>query len=169
MPGFRQSALLLHGLSVSDQRWILERLAADDQKLLREHLAELKDLGIPADSSMLNNLGISADGSKLSPTQAAAAADMLMALKDEPIWLLKQVLSLENWHWKQAFLAGLTQGQKEKLQSLQIPALSVRAQISLRAYLIERLNGNQHEHADLRGESPVRRGWVSRILKAIKH
>ena len=112
MPAHRQSALLLHGLSQADQRWILSQLPQDDARVLRSHLRELKQLGIPADPSLAPAAAPAAPhagtGQDAAVVGRASAAVMQLALADEPAWMIAQLLALRPWPWRSAFLEGLT-------------------------------------------------------------
>lgn len=167
MSGYRQSALLLHGLHTTDQRWILDQLSKDDQEQLRSHLLELKQLGIPADRSTLANLGISETGGKLDELQAARAADMQLLLKDEPLWLVKQVLSMENWPWKPEFIAGLNHVQADKLQQMQLQPAVAKAQEILRSHLLQQLRNSRTENFNLPEDSIETPTRFERIMRAI--
>ncbi|MFZ6765894.1 hypothetical protein ACO0LM_02330 [Undibacterium sp. Di26W] len=167
MSGYRQSALLLHGLGVQDQRWILDQLSKDDQVTLRSHLAELKDLGIPVDRSMLANLGISETGGKLDALQAASAADMQLLLSGEPVWLIKQVLSLENWPWKQEYLASMTSAQADKLKHMQLPQPGPRARQSLRSHLLQELKLARNASFNTNEDEARPNSWSQRLLRVL--
>lgn len=151
MPGYRQSALVLHGLSEADQRWILARVEDDDQRVLGAHLTELKSLGIPADPA-LTEAAASASATMgptnssrrpiaADPLMTASAAQVGIALADEPIWLVRQVLALEDWPWRQEFLASLAPGRRERLTPTNGAPISVSGKLAecLRAHLSSRL------------------------------
>ncbi|MES2933120.1 MAG: hypothetical protein V4805_06500 [Pseudomonadota bacterium] len=125
MPWHRQSALLLHGIQKRDQSWILARLAEEDQHIVRKHLAELHSLGIPVDPTLIDaaTSGASAptfiaplqQGGLTDLVARASAVHMHALLADEPVWLVRHVLALDQWSWQQDFLATLTPGQRERL------------------------------------------------------
>jgi hypothetical protein len=130
MPAHRQSALLLHGLSQADQRWILAQLPRDDASVLRGHLRELKQLGIPADPSLAPSsapAGAHAGAELDAATLArASAAGMQLALSDEPAWLVAQLLAVRPWPWRAAFLDGLAPERRGAITSAIATASSAR-------------------------------------------
>jgi hypothetical protein len=140
MSGHRQSALLLHGLDRADQRWIMARLGQADARILDGHLAELRQLGIPADPALAARRG-DGDGAE-AVVRGASAAAIALLLADEPVWMVRQVLALGDWPWRDAYLAGLGQHQRERLAAgVPIPALAGQAGAELLAALATRLAG----------------------------
>jgi hypothetical protein len=145
MPQHRQSALLLHGLAEADRRWILARLPNEDQQILDAHLSELKSLGIPADPVLLDTAMVAARaprrGVVADPLQRASASQMQALLAEEPVWLVRHVLALEAWPWKQDFLAAQNANRRERLLAAgQSPAAAgSKVAERLRAQLTQRL------------------------------
>ncbi len=164
MSKHRQSALLLHGLSDADQRWILARLAAEDQRILGEHLSELKSLGIPADRVLIDDATgdtVASDSTKpvqphvaADPLHAASAAQMRALLANEPAWLVRQVLALDNWAWRPDYLAALNAAERERLRVTGETPLVAGSKVAerLRAQLVLRLAGIDLKHP---GDRPV--------------
>ncbi len=143
MPAHRQSALLLHGLSQADQRWVLAQLPQDDAQVLRGHLRELKQLGIPADPSLASSLApagahASADADAAALGRASAAG-MQLALSEEPAWLVAQLLALRPWPWRAAFLDGLAPERRNAIASAAPAGLAPRAEAALLATLLAAL------------------------------
>lgn len=136
MTAHRQSALLLHGLNDSDRRWILGRLDEDNRRVLAEHLAELETLGIPADPRFVQ--AVLPTSETQDPLRSASAAQMVAVLANEPLWLVRQVLALENWPWRQEFIARLTPGQ-QRLMTSPPPVLRGRVAERLRWHVSQRL------------------------------
>lgn len=179
MSGHRQSALLMHGLYEADRHWILAQLNADDQRILADHLAELKNLGIPADPALITEttskaalIGPAPESQpsiETDPLQAASVAQIRALLADEPVWLVRHVLALENWTWRQEYLAGLGSGQRERLRIIGDPKLKTDGKLAehLRAQLSRRLAGGDH----LRLASPAPQAALdhfSSLKKAIR-
>lgn len=163
MSGHQHSALLLHGLDESDQTWILAQLGEDDQRLLGEHLAELKDLGIPADAGLAQE-AITAHRTKApsDPLRAATAAQMQAVLAEEPQWLVRQVLALEDWPWREAFLAQFPAHERRRnSQAIDLPP---KVAENLRQQLLQRLT-QCHSRAEPR---PQRQANNS-LLRALQH
>jgi hypothetical protein len=138
MPAHRQSALLLHGLSQADQRWILAQLPQDDARVLRGHLRELRQLGIPADPSLVPSAPAGGQDPDLDAgvVGRASAASLQLALADEPAWLPAQLLALRPWPWRAAFLDGLAPERRAAIASAAgavAGALPPRAEASLLA------------------------------------
>lgn len=167
MSAYRQSALLLHGLNEADQRWILEQLNVDDRSQLRDHLAELRELGIPADRNILTSLGISETGERLDDLQAASASEMQMVLRDEPLWMLKQVLALESWPWKEQFLDTLHETQVAKILQMQLPETGFQVRQAMRVHLHEELKNVRRNSLDFSGNAHEKKSWKQRMLGVI--
>ncbi|RSZ56288.1 hypothetical protein HF313_22245 [Massilia atriviolacea] len=138
MAAHRQSALLLHGLGQADQRWILSQLGEEDRRILAGHLAELKELGIPADPAIARQAGGARAVADQGPLHKASAATMLQVLADEPLWLVRQVLALADWPWRQAYLEAHPEQQRERLGGEVHPPLHPQAAQRLLARLAER-------------------------------
>lgn len=139
MPGRRQSALLLHGLQQPDRDWILARLPHSQRMVLQEHLQELRELGIPADPQLAQAAGAGATDSPAATLRLADAGDMQLVLAGEPAWLLRQLLAMEDWPWRDAWLAGLPTAQRERVLSLNAPALAPAAAAALLGQTAARL------------------------------
>jgi hypothetical protein len=140
MSGHRQSALLLHGLGKADRRWILSQLHQDDAQLLDRHLAELKDLGIPADPALgaRNSRAMAAQGSA-GAVHGASAAAMQLLLAQEPAWMVRHLLALGPWPWRDAFLDSLAPPQRERLAGAGCPPLRAEASERLLAAVAGKL------------------------------
>lgn len=183
MSRHRQSALLLHGLSALDQHWILARLPAEDQRILGEHLSELRSLGIPADpalfdamtgdASVVESARSSPRRAAADPLQAASGAQMDALLADEPVWLVRHVLALENWSWREDFLAAQTSARRERLKmtggmtdDAPGPAGGKLAEC-LRAQLLLRLQGFDLDRA---ARQPVQtpQGLLSSVQQVVR-
>lgn len=139
MPGHRQSALLLHGLSKPDQRWLLSQLPESDRLILSQHLAELKQLGIPAEPALLDKATGARAASAAGPLHAAALPMVQQMLADEPVWMVAQVLALAEWPWRDALLASLPDGQRDRVAAVRPAPLHPQAAERLMARLTERL------------------------------
>lgn len=115
MSAHRQSALLLHGLGTTDQRWILERLDQSDRQTLEAHLDELKSLGIPAEPALAAAASAPRGAGARARLMEAPAARMVQLLADEPVWLVRHLLALGDWPWRADYLAALAPGQRERI------------------------------------------------------
>jgi len=140
MTAHRQSALLLHGLAPGDQRWILAQVGQEDARVLRAHLRELKALGIPADPALAPS-NAPATGSE--PGSAiiarASAAAVLLALADEPAWLVAQLLAMRPWPWRAAFLNALDGPRRAAVGATAPAPLAPRVETALLAALAARM------------------------------
>lgn len=117
MSAHRQSALLLHGLGSADQRWILERLDGDDRLTLESHLSELKSLGIPAAPALAAAASAPRGTGARGKLMAASGARMAQLLADEPLWMVRHLLALGDWPWRQAYLDTLAGARRERAAS----------------------------------------------------
>lgn len=133
MGAHRQSALLLHGLGYADQHWILERLDEDDRSTLEAHLAELKSLGIPAAPALAAASSAPRQAGVHGKLMAASAQRMAELLADEPVWLVRHLLALGQWPWRDAYLAALPAARRERIGTARPPALSEAAAARLLA------------------------------------
>ena len=156
---FRQSALLLHGLSAEDRQWILAQLAEGQRARLSGYLAELEQLGMPADRSLAEALLSGAAGRAENAAhrtgahaaeratfgaalRAAPAEAVLAILAEQPAWLIALVLGIEPWPWREAIHVGVDASKRERIKQYlgsQPPAMLAQ---SLVAQLEARLAGN---------------------------
>jgi hypothetical protein len=141
MADHRQSSLLLHALNEPDRRWILARLPARDQRILREHLTELRILGIPADFEIAEAATASPRSARAgrNPLRTATVSQMRAILIDEPVWMLRHLLALDNWSWKQDFIESLQPGQRERVLAGSHATLNPKLAKNLRTQLAGRL------------------------------
>ena len=121
---YRQSALLLHGISEGDREWILAQLAEDQRSQLGNHLTELSQMGMPADRTLVEGLlSRSAKKSTTSSEQPGhalrnARADVVLhLLNHEPTWLIASVLSIEAWNWREAIYTGLDASKRDRVKN----------------------------------------------------
>lgn len=127
MPGQRQSALMLHAMQPADRDWILARLPHTERAILDGHLQELRSLGIPADPLLARAGGAGAADSPAATLRLADAGDMQLVLAGEPLWLLRHLLAMDDWPWRDAWLAGLPTAQRERLLAGAAPGLAAAA------------------------------------------
>ncbi|WP_332879669.1 hypothetical protein [Massilia sp. S19_KUP03_FR1] len=139
MTAHRQSALLLHGLAPADQRWILAQVDQADARVLRGHLRELKALGIPADPALAPSSAPATGGEPAASIARASAAALLLAVADEPAWLVAQLLALRPWPWRGAFLDALDPARRAALAATVPAPLAPGAQAALLSALAARL------------------------------
>jgi hypothetical protein len=144
MPAHRQSALLLHGLSAADRRWVLARVDPADAAVLRAHLRELRELGIPADPALAPTAAPAPSGADPHTAIVARAsnAGLQLALGDEPAWVVAQVLALRDWPWRAAFLDGLTEERRTAVTRATPTGLAPHAEAALLAAIATRLAGD---------------------------
>lgn len=165
MPGHRQSALLLHGLSAPDRRWVLEQLAAPDQLILNQHLNELKSLGIPADAAF------SADRRPppaAATLETASADQMRRLLAEEPVWLVRHLLALADWPWRDDFLATLPASQRRRMTAAHRAPLAPRAAQSLLAQLTQRLAGAHRMTPSAQPLEAAAGGLLQRLRRTLR-
>ena len=165
MADHRQSALLLHGLCETDRRYILERLRADDQRILGDHLAELNSLGIPADAGLIDAVKSSRRRVAGDPLHKATSAQMRALLVNEPVWLVRQVLALDNWSWRGDFIAALAPMQQERLAAARPAPLSAKPAQCLREQLTQRL---AQLDSDRMAYLPAPRGLRALLQQAVR-
>ena len=138
MAAHRESALLLHGLSRADQRWILSQLDQASARTLRTHLRELRELGIPADPALAPSSAASSAGAPDSSADAvrlerASAASLQLALAGEPAWMVAQLLALRAWPWRTAFRDGSGPERRAAIDAAGTLPLAPRAEAALLA------------------------------------
>lgn len=126
MIGHRRAAAALHGLQEEDRRWLLGEISEADRDVLNRLLGELAELGfepgctaIPDVTSPAQLDGRDArDLSSADTVRRATAHDMVVLLEHEPSSLIAQVLSIEDWPWKQAFLQMLPSLRRDRIASM---------------------------------------------------
>ncbi|MGC3963595.1 MAG: hypothetical protein QM803_09790 [Rhodocyclaceae bacterium] len=155
-PNSRRAALLLHAMGEFDRQWTLARLAPSDRSNMDALLAELRELGIPADKSLIRTAledGARSNGSLAQvvedPIAAASPDIMVELLRYESQRTIALVLSLQEWSWRQAFLARLPQALRDDLLETCVLAAPPSLAVALRAILIERLGAIRARPEDL--------------------
>lgn len=122
--GYRQSALLLHGLGKADRQWIMAQLPDEQRQALASQLVELEELGIPSDRTLTESLLVEArKRTATAPARAfgsalrqASAASVLPLLSGQPTWLVATVLCIEAWPWREAIYTGLDASRRERVK-----------------------------------------------------
>ena len=143
MSGHHQSALLLHAVSETDRHWILKHLPETDQRILNNHLKELQQLGIPVDPSLAGIASQYVAGSdEMDLLQLANANHIRALLADEPVWMVRQILALEAWPWKQDFLALFPVVERTRLLSAEVSPIGPKVAEYLRSRLMDRMKEN---------------------------
>lgn len=109
--GRRHAALMVHGMAEADRSWLLSRLAPAEREALQPLLEELQDLGIPRDPTLARefppmrttpvtieapHLDVMDQASRLSPPVVVAV------LRDEPHELVRRIVALRSWPWRDA-------------------------------------------------------------------
>ena len=134
MIGHRRAAAALHALPEEDRQWLLGELPESERKILNQLLGELTELGFdagctsqPAVTVMSrvgagNTAGLS---SSADIVRNASARELIVLLEHEPSSLIAQVLRIEEWPWKQAFLQGLPHLRRDRIVAMadQMPPL----------------------------------------------
>lgn len=130
----RSAALVLHSMSEADRAWALAELNEDERAVLRPLIDELQELGVPASADWVP----SAIGAPAPVARGREAPDpvhrkvscaqpelVAWALQDEPVELVRRLLSLSPWSWKAEVIAALNARRGELFDSA--PALAVSA------------------------------------------
>lgn len=155
---YRQSALLLHGLSDIDRQWILAQLTEEQRLRLQTQMTELAQLGMPADKSLVEGLlrqgrqksTADADGPGAA-LRAASAEKVLYLLAREPAWLIAAVLAIEAWPWREAIYVGLDASKRERVKQ----ALGDKPPVKLEQALLRQLESRLAEAAGEMPDSPA--------------
>ncbi|WUR12440.1 hypothetical protein E7V67_022470 [[Empedobacter] haloabium] len=144
MSGHRRAAVALHGLAEADRVLILDELPAQDQQVLRDYINELDELGF--DTATAVDLpaqpapAVAANEAPADALQAASPDAVHAALAGEPASLVAQLLSIEAWRWRGAYLALQTSARSELLHAAApAGALAPARAAFLRGALAERL------------------------------
>jgi hypothetical protein len=118
MTGHRQAAVALHALADADRTLVLAELSAEDQRVLRGYLAELDELGFASgDSAGLVEPPRAPAPAPADSLSSASGATLHGLLLGEPAALVAQVLSIEPWPWRAAFLALQSGERRERLRA----------------------------------------------------
>lgn len=120
----RQAALRLYDTRPEDREWVLAQLQEQDRSQLREMLQELAELGIPSDVSVRTEIEATqheddrVKNSKPKTLRDASAEHVLGVLGDEPAWLISTVLNIEDWAWRDSFIAGLYSARRSAIERM---------------------------------------------------
>lgn len=126
MIGHRRAAAALHGLQEEDRQWLLAELPDADRDILKRLLGELTELGFEPGSTATASATLMlpvrqsnvTDLSSADIVRNAAARDMIAVLEHEPSSLIAQVLGLEEWPWKQAYLQMLQPLRRDRIAAM---------------------------------------------------
>lgn len=120
-PGARKAALVLHGLSPDDRRWLLSHLPAPQRETVGPLLDELVALGVPADAKLMEEvLGSHRTVAALSGQEPfalsqAAASDVARVVAQESAALVATLLNVRSWPWHEALLALLPAPRRQQV------------------------------------------------------
>jgi hypothetical protein len=103
MSGVKQAALLLHGLSRTDQDWLMTQLDAPQRELISRTLDELRALGIPRDPGLID--AVLGRGTPQERLARASGETVLRAMEGETPEAVAMLLRLHPWPWRQAVIA----------------------------------------------------------------
>lgn len=131
MIGHRRAAAALHGLQEEDRQWLLAELPDADRDILKQLLGELTELGFEPGSTATTSATAmlpvrqrnAITLSSADIVRNAAARDMIALLEHEPSSLIAQVLGLEEWPWKQAYLQMLPPLRRDRIVAMSDQAL----------------------------------------------
>lgn len=116
MSGHRKAALALHALAREDRDAVLAELPDADRRVLRTYLDELAELGFDP-AAIDDALGERPAPDSRGRVDAAAAADLLRVVADEPVSFLSALLSAGPWRWEADVLAALAPQVRIRLES----------------------------------------------------
>lgn len=150
---YRKAALLLHGLSAGDRKWLLNQLPEEAVREISRLLNELEDLGIPKDRNMLKPALDTAQiiGKKRSlimRLDGYAPEKVYECLKDEPSFFIRRVLGVHAWRWSSQVKNRLLQNMDKKdsrhyFSSLSTLNMSDKNETLLLEAVLEKLDGIQ--------------------------
>ncbi|MCJ0764542.1 hypothetical protein [Variovorax terrae] len=155
----RRAALLVHAMSVQDQKWLLSQLSVAQQVQLGSLLSELQVMGIARDPVLLREaLKTTETAPHFDPTTPRQPEDIgvqerLMEaqpwivaklLKSEPSALVMMVLAIASWPWREEVLAALEPSKRRQVLEL-LSSADQNLPIALRKVLLhsleERISG----------------------------
>lgn len=150
MNGARRAAVLLATLTDEDVEDILGRLPEDCRSQIEPCLDELRALGAAPGydwHEVLDAESTADQGSDDHPameTVAGADADLMSRLlAREPAPVVGALLAANDWPWRDAFLAGCSQGRRQALETCTGRAFSVAG--AVQRTLIEALADRVHQ------------------------
>jgi hypothetical protein len=136
----RKAAVMLAGLSEVDRSWVLERLPEGSRGELAELIAEVQSLGFASNAkAVFDEAGLSAIGSVSTETASSSVVSRIDACsisvlmtwaKEEPDWVIAQVLRQRKWKWSEAFLEQLGIERKEHVTGLCAKLIPLPARIA---------------------------------------
>jgi len=121
MSGHRQAAVALHALAATDRSLVMAELPAADRATLQDYLAELDELGFVAAGSAAVASALPRPGGRdvePDPLRDASSPDLDRLLAGESAVLVAQLLSLQPWAWRGAYLALQTPARREQLRAV---------------------------------------------------
>lgn len=172
----RSAALVLHSMSEADRAWALAELSEEERGVLRPLIDELQELGVPASADWVPSaIGVPAQVARGRETRdpvhrkvsRALPEQVASALQDEPVELVRRLLSLSPWPWKAEVIAALNARRGElfdfapSLAVFPSPSALDRALLARFAAQLERSVGRPADDSSDRS-SPGNgwRGWL---------
>lgn len=128
----KKAALLLHGLSDGDQRWILSRLPPDIRGRMKPLLGELNELGF--DMTGFQDIGAEVvahfpasgpdqqSGGLTGYRQASERVNSCLPqainhwASSETDWVVSQILAHREWSWTNQFVNALPRYRRERIE-----------------------------------------------------
>jgi hypothetical protein len=150
---YRKAAVLLHGVSAKDRKWLLANLPANADMEIRRLIKELESLGIPKDRMMLRS---ALDAARTIGKQRSLILKLdeynheaiHACLKDEPLFFVRRILSIHHWRWANDIKYSLLQIMHKKdgkqfLSSLDKSRISHKSELLLLESFLDKLEGAQ--------------------------
>ena len=152
----KRAALEMHRLNPEDREWVLDRLPPAEQARVRPLLAELDAMNVRFDTEGDTN-GIddqphhrsTADSESMVPEVSArslvhdaSAIDVLHVLSEEPAWVARALLAIDDWPWSASVRRVLTQrgALREPSMTRQASPLPSGLSTALLSLVAERLS-----------------------------
>ena len=184
MIGHRRAAAVLHTLPEEDRQWLLGELPESERNTLNQLLGELKELGFDAGCTAQPVVTFMPRVGAGNTTDFSSAADivrnapvreLIALLEHEPSSLIAQVLRIEEWPWKQAFLQGLPHLRRDRIVAMvdQMPPMGSSMSSCLLDGIAKRLravgdSGTTGVSADrMQSTLPSYRQTFSALLKKV--
>jgi hypothetical protein len=170
----RKAAMLVHAMSVSDQRWLLAQLSAPQRELLQRLLNELNELGIPVAHDFLREVLAAQQAAVRKQEEgagpksiedeldAANHAALIEILDREPAALIVRLMQVRAWSWAEPVLAGLRESKRRQVEAVRVRApASGSAQTGIDRHLLALLK-NQLARRHAVAEHDTQRNVASR-------
>lgn len=111
--GYKKTALALFALNHDDREWLLSELKEEQRDTIEKLMNELESVSTIKDNEQFE-IGVLFDQriykkcGNFDPVLIASINDLdisqiVMVLKDEPVWVLSLILSCYKWSWQDKF------------------------------------------------------------------